>query len=154
MAFHLHIRKSRRFLTFNGQESNWQFDSWPFLGHNLCFKNPNGSCKPILNIYIQGAFQWYNELIQPMDFDPTIALWRFRNPLRLQLPKWEFTWECGGSFPHTLLHSQEHEMWLPGSLLAYIFASPCLGREPKAKVAIIIISTFYLYSEFNYIKNL
>jgi hypothetical protein len=27
-----------------------------------------------------------------------------------ELLKWEFTWECEGSFPHTLLHSWEHEM--------------------------------------------
>ncbi len=30
------------------------------FGHNLCFKCPNGSCKPILNIYVLRAFQWYN----------------------------------------------------------------------------------------------
>ncbi len=28
---HLHVRKSRRFLTFSGSESNYQFDSWPFF---------------------------------------------------------------------------------------------------------------------------
>jgi hypothetical protein len=32
--------------------------------------------------------------------------------LGLQLPKWEFTWECGGSFLHILPHSREDEMWL------------------------------------------
>jgi hypothetical protein len=31
------------FLTFSGRESNWQFDSWPFFGHNLCFKYANES---------------------------------------------------------------------------------------------------------------
>jgi hypothetical protein len=40
-----------------------------------------------------------------------------------------------GSFLHTLLHSWEHEMWLSSSLLARTFASPCLGYEPKARVA-------------------
>jgi hypothetical protein len=30
-----------------------------------------------------------------------ITLWRFKSPLGFQLPKLEFTWECGGSFPHT-----------------------------------------------------
>jgi hypothetical protein len=69
-----------------------------------------------------------------------IAFWKFENPLRLQLPKWRLPWECEGSFPHILLHSQKHEMWFPGSLLAYTFASPCFGREPKARVATIIAS--------------
>jgi hypothetical protein len=35
---HLHVSKSGRFLTFSDRESNWQFDSRPFFGHNLCFK--------------------------------------------------------------------------------------------------------------------
>jgi hypothetical protein len=74
-----------------------------------------------------------------------IALWRFKSPLGLELPKWEFTWECGGFFLHTLLHSWEHEMWLPCSLLAHTFASPYLGHEPKARVASILVS-IHIYS--------
>jgi len=50
------------------------------------------------------------------------------------LPKWELTWECGGSFPHPFPHSREHEMWLSGFTLTLNFANPCLGHEPKAKV--------------------
>jgi hypothetical protein len=37
------------------------------------------------------------------------------------------------SFLHIFLHSQEHE--LLGLVLAHTFASPCLGHEPKARVA-------------------
>jgi hypothetical protein len=29
------------------------------FGHNLCFKCPNGSCEPILDIYVPRDFQWY-----------------------------------------------------------------------------------------------
>ncbi len=73
-----------------------QGDSWLLVvglsfGHKLCFKYPNGSCKPILNIYVLRTFQWYKELLDPMSFDFAIALWRFRIPLELQLPKWELT---------------------------------------------------------------
>jgi hypothetical protein len=32
------------------------------FGHNLCFKYPNGSCEPILDIYVLRAFQWYEKL--------------------------------------------------------------------------------------------
>jgi hypothetical protein len=35
------------------------------------------------------------------------------------------------------LHSQEHVTWLPASLLARNLASPCFGREPKARVMTI-----------------
>jgi len=65
-----------------------------FFGHNLCFKYSNGWCGSILDIYVL----------------------RFGSPLGLQLPKWELIWECGASFPHTFLHSWEHEMWFPCSL--------------------------------------
>jgi len=40
------------------------------FGHNLCFKYPNGSCKPILDIYVLRAFQWYKEIFNLMTFDP------------------------------------------------------------------------------------
>ncbi len=40
------------------------------FGHNLCLKCPNGSCKPILDIYFPRAFQWRNELFNSMGFDP------------------------------------------------------------------------------------
>ncbi len=74
-----------------------------------------------------------------------ITLWKFESPLGFQLPKWEFTWECEGSFPHTLLHCQKHEMWLPGLILAYTLASPCLGREPKVRVV-----TMKVFQKNNY----
>ncbi len=28
----------------------------PFFGHNICFKSPNGSYEPILDIYVPRAF--------------------------------------------------------------------------------------------------
>jgi len=28
-----------------------------YFGHNLCFKYPNGSCEPILDIYVSRTFQ-------------------------------------------------------------------------------------------------
>jgi hypothetical protein len=71
------------------------------FGHNLCFNYPNGSCKPILDIYVPITFEWYKELFNPMGFDPCNCTLRFESPSRFQFPKWDFTWECGGSFPHT-----------------------------------------------------
>jgi hypothetical protein len=116
-----------------------------FFGHNLCFKSPNGSCKPISNIYVPKAFQWHKESLNLMSLTRAIALWKFGSPLGLQLPKWELTWECGGSFPHIFLHSWEHEMWLPSSLLARTFANLYLGRKPKARVATISLPLYVLH---------
>ncbi len=68
-----------------------------------------------------------------------IAIWKFRSWLGLQFPKWKLFWVCGGSFPHILPQSQEHEMWFLASLSARTFTSPSLGHEPKARVAIILV---------------
>jgi hypothetical protein len=62
----------------------------PSFSHNLCFKCPNGSCEPILKLFndiMNFSIQWV--------LTYTIALWKFGNPSRLQLPKWELTWSVG-----------------------------------------------------------
>jgi hypothetical protein len=68
------------------------------FGHNLCYRCPNGSCKPILDIYASISFQWYKKLFNMKGFPFVIALWSFGSPPWLQLPTWEFTWECVSSF--------------------------------------------------------
>ncbi len=40
------------------------------FGHNLCLKCPNGSCKPILDIYVPRNFQWYKKFLNLLGFDP------------------------------------------------------------------------------------
>jgi hypothetical protein len=42
----------------------------PSFGHNLCFKYPNESCEPILDMYVPKDFQWYKELFNAMSFYP------------------------------------------------------------------------------------
>jgi hypothetical protein len=49
------------------------------FGHNLCFKSPNGSWKPILDIYVPRAFQWYKEFLNLIGFDPwnwSLKIWK------------------------------------------------------------------------------
>jgi len=95
----------------------------PFVSHNLCFKYSNGTCKPISNIYVSRfngimicSIQWFFTFI--------ITLWRFGSPLGNQLLKWEL---------HSLTPSYTPESMRcdsRNSFSAYIFTSPCLGREP------------------------
>ncbi len=75
------------------------------FGHNLCFRCPNGSCEPILDIYVSIIFQWYKELFNALSFGPCDALWTFKSPMGLKLPRWKLPWECEGSFPHIFVHS-------------------------------------------------
>ncbi len=114
------IRGDSRLLMVGNQTANLTPDI--SFGHNLCFKFPNESCEPILDIYVPRSFQWYKELFNPMGFGPFQE--SIRSPSGLQLPKWELTRECEGSFPHTLLHSREHEMWLPGFPLGSHLCKP------------------------------
>jgi hypothetical protein len=51
----------------------------PSFDHNLCFRCPNGSCEPILDIYVPRSFQWYKERFNPMSFDPRncfLKIWK------------------------------------------------------------------------------
>jgi hypothetical protein len=57
------------------------------FGHKLCFKCPNGSCKPILDIYISIYFQWYKELFNPIGFDPCNCSLKIRESIRTPTPK-------------------------------------------------------------------
>jgi hypothetical protein len=140
---------------FNGMshaacmQGNW-VDSWllvvgsqignltPDLSfdHNLCFKCPNGKWKPILDIYASIAFQWYKELFEEMGFDPCNCV----------LKIWESIWDSnsynGSSLGSVRIHALTF-FALSGAcdltpqvfLLACNLATPCFGREPKAKVA-------------------
>jgi hypothetical protein len=59
----------------------------PFFGHNLCVECSNGSCEPILNIYVPRAFAWYKELLNPMGFYPCDRSLKVRESIRTPTPK-------------------------------------------------------------------
>jgi len=108
------------------------------FGHNLCFKYPNGSCKPILKIYVPRAFQWYKELFNLMGFNPyncTLKVWE---SIKTPIPKMGThlgVWGFIPCFSHTF-ESMKCDSW--ASLLACTFANPCLHCKPKARVVTII----------------
>jgi hypothetical protein len=90
----------------------------PSFNHNLCFKNPNGSCKPILDMCILRTFQWYNEHLNSMGLnDPFNQILKIWESIKTPTPKVGTHLGVWGSFLHTLLHSWEHEMWFPGFFL-------------------------------------
>ncbi len=57
------------------------------FSHNFCFKCPNGSCKPILDIYVLIAFQWYKEIFGPMCFDPCNCSLKIQKSITTLTPK-------------------------------------------------------------------
>jgi len=105
------------------------------FGHNLSFKCPNGSCEPIFDIYVTRVFQKYNEFFSPMSFDP------LQSPFENSKIHRDSNSQSGSSLGSVGVHSltfsyipesMKCDSW--ASLLARTFASPCLGREPNAKV--------------------
>jgi hypothetical protein len=102
VANHLHTRKSWQFPTFNGRELNCQFD------HNLCFKCPSGSCKPISDINVPRAFQWYKELFNPMNFDPCNRPLKIWKSIKTPIPKMRIHLKVWGFIP-------SHSFALPGA---------------------------------------
>jgi hypothetical protein len=94
------------------------------FGHNLCFKNPNGSCEPILNIYIPRSFHYYNEILNKIRFYPYNFPLKIQESMRIPTPKMRVhlgVW--GFIFSHSLA--------LPGSFLACTFA---LVANPKLRL--------------------
>jgi hypothetical protein len=109
------------------------------FGHNLCFRCSNGWCELILDIYVPRAFQWYNERLKTLRFDP------YNRPLNIQestgtpTPKVE---PLGGVRVHSLTPSHT-----PGSMLCdsrlpswpttlqtlALVTSPRLGLQQKLK---------------------
>jgi hypothetical protein len=59
----------------------------PSFGHNLCFKCPNESCEPVLDIYVSRAFQWYKELFNPMGFDSWNFSLKIQKSTETSIPK-------------------------------------------------------------------
>ncbi len=103
------------------------------FGHNLCFKCPNGSCKPILDIYVTRDFQWYKEILNPMDFDPCNCFLKIWESIETPTPKVGVhlgTWRFIPSFSY-IPRSMRCDSW--ASFLAYTLASPYFGREPKTR---------------------
>jgi hypothetical protein len=120
-------------LVIKNQIGNLTLD--PSFSHNLWFKYPNVSCKPILDIDVPRSFQWYKEFFNPMRFDPYDLPLKIRKSIKSPIPK------VGGSSlgsvgVHSLTLSYTPKSMKcdsQASFLAHTFASPCVGCEPKAR---------------------
>ncbi len=100
------------------------------------FKYPNGTCKPILDIYVPKVFHLYKELFNPMSFDACNrplkiwkSVWTPTSNVRVHLGMW-------GSFLHIFYIRGSMKCDSQASLLAHTFASPCINHDSKAKIMI------------------
>ncbi len=79
-----------------------------FSAINYFVKYSNGSCKPILDIYVLKQFQWYKEVLNPMSFDLSNCSLKIQDSIRIPIhkvgiPKWES--QSGSSFWSLWVHS-------------------------------------------------
>jgi hypothetical protein len=138
-----------KFLTISTNPTLWtHFGSHKELGvasanltpglsfaHNLCFRCPNEPRKPNLDIYTSIAFQWYKYFLKARSLALAITLWRFESSFATPTPNMEVQLGVWGFIPSHSLHSWEHVECSRVSHLARNLATPCLGHEPKARVA-------------------
>jgi hypothetical protein len=121
----------------------------PCFDHNLCCKYSNGSCKPILDIYISRIFQWYKKKFNPMNFYPSnhsIKIWKSIGILTHKVGV--HLGMCGLIPSHSFALLG---MWmrLPGCTFNPHLSMLCLDHEPKIRVmtflnlSIIFLSFFF-----------
>jgi len=125
-------RVNSRLLVVGSQITNLIPD--PSSGYNLCVKCPNGSCKPILNIYIPRDFQWYKEPLNLKGFDPYNCSLKIRESTGTLTPKVGThlgVWRFIPSHSLTLLRAWNvtHRLhtWPVSSQALALVASPRLG---------------------------
>jgi hypothetical protein len=95
----------------------------PSFGHNLCFKHSNGSCKPILDVYVSKKIQWYKEIFNSMNLDPWNTSLKIQDSIGIPTPKVRIHLGTCGFIPS---HSQECkcDSWVA---LSTLVVSPRLG---------------------------
>ncbi len=111
-----------------------------FFAHSLCFKCPNGSCEPILDIYIPWTFQWYKKLLNPMGFDLWNCSMKIQEFIETPTPKVGAhlgVWRFIPSHSPTLLGAWDVTLELPSwpaPLQAFaLVMSPRLGLQQSYK---------------------
>jgi hypothetical protein len=106
----------------------------PSFGHNLCFKCPNGSFDPTLDLYVPRDFQWQKELPNLMGFDPcnhSLKIWESIEILTPKMGAHLGVWAFILSHFPILSSSWEHEMWLPGFTLGPHPCKPLLWSRTQ-----------------------
>jgi hypothetical protein len=113
MAHHLHAHNSRQFPNFNGWN---QIDTLTFglsFNHNLCCKYSNGSCEPILDIYVLRFFQWYKEAFNPMNFGPLNYSLKIWDSIGIPTPKVGIHLGMCGFIPSHFFAFPRGWIWFP-----------------------------------------
>jgi hypothetical protein len=88
----------------------------PSFDHNLYYKYSNGSCEPMLNIYVLKYFQWYKEVLNLMNFDPWNRFLKNQDFIGPPTPKMRIHLGVCGLIPSHSLALPRVWMWLLGCI--------------------------------------
>jgi len=99
----------------------------PSFGHNWCFRFPNGSCKPILDIHVSIAFQWYKLFFNPLSFGACNCSLNIRESIGTPTPKVEAPLGVWGFIPSLFLSLPGFLSWLATLSTLTLVVSPRLG---------------------------
>jgi len=92
--------------------------------HNLCCKYSIGSCKNILDIYISKNFQWYNDVLNPMNLDLSNFSLKIWGSLGTPIPKMGAHLGVCGLIPSHFLELPKVWMWFPGYIFGHQLSMP------------------------------
>jgi hypothetical protein len=134
-------------LVIGSQTTNLTFDL--SFGHNLCFKCPNGSCNPILDICVSIALQWYKRLFNQMGFDCYNHLLKIQKSIgtptlkmEVHLGVWRFIPSHSFALPGARDATPGLPSW-PGTLQALtLVTSPRLGLRHQRSMGRELIGPY------------
>jgi hypothetical protein len=142
-------RVNSQLLVVRSQIANLTLD--PSFGRNWCFRCPNGSCEPILNIYVSIIFQWYRKLLNPLGF------WTLQSLSEHSIVHWDSNSQGGSSLGSVRVHSLTFVFTPMLPLLARNLTSPYLGCEllhQNASQFTLCFITFWVNLDIFTIGNL
>jgi hypothetical protein len=122
-ATYKHVIQSDSWFLMVGSQIAILISSLSF-SHNLSCKYSNGSCKPILNIYILRNFQWCNELFNLMNFDLSNFRLKIQNSIKTSTPKVKVHLKLCGLIPSHSFTLSGMWMWLVGCILGQHLCMP------------------------------
>jgi hypothetical protein len=138
VTWHLHASKSSDSRHLMAGSQIGTLIPNPFFGHNLCFKYSNGSCEPILDIYVSKNFQWYKEIFNAMSFGPykcPLKIWEsIETPIpkvRVHLGVWKFIPSHSTTLSGTWNVTHDLQSWPAPFQSLTLVASPRLGLRHK-----------------------
>jgi hypothetical protein len=153
-------------LVVGSQIANLIFGS--SFGHNLCLKCPNGSCEPILDIYVPRTFQWYKKCFNLMAYDPCNHSLKIRESIGTPTPKvgaplgvWWFIPPHSPTLPRAWDVTPGIPSWLaPLQALALVVSPRLKLRHPPSRYRasficflILLVNTVVIFHKQNWFTH-